>query len=91
MTTKKPFRKTSTQTLSHWVKDVLKESGIDTLVFSAHSTRHASTSAAKRLGVDIEVIRKTAGWTKNSATFAKFYDRNIISDRQEFALSILEN
>lgn len=41
---KKPFRKVTSQTLSRWIKDILFESGIDTSVFSAHSTRHASTS-----------------------------------------------
>ena len=88
---KKPIRNVSTQTLSHWVKDILNSSKIDTTVFSAHSVRHASTSAAKRLGVDIELIRKTAGWSKHSETFAKFYDTNVVTDRRQFALSILES
>jgi len=58
---KKPFKRASTQTLSRWVKDCLGESGIDTESFSAHSTRHASTSTAKQRGVNIDVIRKSAG------------------------------
>ena len=60
---RKPFKDVSAQSLSRWVKEVLSEYNIDTTIFSAHSARHASTSAAKRLGVDIELIRKTAGWT----------------------------
>ena len=43
----------------------IKNTDVDTSVFTAHSTRHASTSAAKRRGVDLDLIRKTAGWTKN--------------------------
>ena len=71
------------------MKETLNKSGLDTIIFSTHSTRHASTSAAQRLGVDIEVIRKTAGWTKSSETFAKFYNRDIVSDQEQFALPIL--
>lgn len=44
---KKPFKNISTQTLSRWVKDMLRESGVNTKIFSAHSTRHAATLAAK--------------------------------------------
>ena len=51
--TRKPYKAVSVQTLSRWVKEVLLEVGVDTDIFSAHSTRHASTSAAKRQGVDI--------------------------------------
>lgn len=87
----KPTKPVSSQTLGHWVKEILALSGIDTSIFSAHSTRHASTSKAKSLGVDLGLIRKTAGWSENSVTFAKFYDRKIISDKQKFALSILNN
>lgn len=54
-------------------------------------TRHASTSAAKRLGVDIEIVRKTVGWSKSLETFAKFCDREIVPDREIFALSILNS
>lgn len=88
---KKPFKAVCAQTLSRWIKDVLSEAGVDTTKFSAHSTRHASTSAAKRAGVDIELIRKTAGWSKNSKTFARFYNRDVAVDSRQFALSILDS
>lgn len=70
---KKPFKRASTQTLSRWVKSILGDSGIDTNLFSAHSTRHASTSAASRKDINIDTIRKSAGWTEKSATFTRFY------------------
>ncbi|XP_063993907.1 uncharacterized protein LOC135171353 [Diachasmimorpha longicaudata] len=72
-----------------WVKDVLNECGIDTNIFSAHSTRHAATSAAKRKGVNSDLIRKSAGWTTNSATFARFYDRPLVQDPRSFSRAIL--
>lgn len=86
---KRPHNKVSSQTLGHWIKNILLKSGIDTSIFSAHSTRHASTSSANRLGVSIDVIRKTAGWTESSSVFARFYNRDIISDPNQFANSIL--
>ncbi|CAH2217094.1 jg25651 [Pararge aegeria aegeria] len=78
LTTKKPYRAASSQTLGRWIKQTLQESGIDTSLFSAHSTRHASTSAAFRAGISVDVIRKTAGWSDQSAVFANFYNRPII-------------
>lgn len=86
-----PHSKVSSQRLSHWIKDTLQLSGIDTSVFCAHSTRHAATSAAKRHGINLDIIRKTAGWTNSSSTFARFYNREIINDDNQFALSILSN
>lgn len=80
LTTKKPIHNASTATISRWIRDVLTESGIDTAVFTAHSTRHASTSAARRKGVSVDIIKKTAGWSGESLTFAKFYNRPITVD-----------
>lgn len=86
---KRPFKSVCSQSLSRWIKGTLKESGIDTTIFSAHSTRHASTSAARRLGVSIDLIKKTAGWTGNSEAFAKFYNREVSSNSTEsFARSL---
>lgn len=80
LTTKKPIHNAAASTISRWIRQVLSDSGVDTNVFSAHSTRHASTSAAKRNGVSIDIIKRTAGWSGNSLTFAKFYNRPIIID-----------
>ncbi|KAJ8915266.1 hypothetical protein NQ315_014773 [Exocentrus adspersus] len=79
ITHKKPHRRASTQTLSRWIKEILRKSGIDTNKYKAHSTRHASTSAANRAGVNLDEIRKTAGWTEKSVVFAKFYNRSLVN------------
>lgn len=86
---KRPFKTVSTQTLSRWLKDTLRGCGLDTNTFSAHSTRHAATSLAKRKGINIDIIRKSAGWTEKSATFARFYDRPVIQDVRSFGQAIL--
>uniref|UniRef100_A0A6V7IJE1 Tyr recombinase domain-containing protein n=1 Tax=Bracon brevicornis TaxID=1563983 RepID=A0A6V7IJE1_9HYME len=86
---KKPHKAVGTQTLSKWIKITLIDSGIDTKMFSAYSTQHASTSAAKRNIVTIDSILKTAGWTQKSKTFAKFYDRPIVGNKTMFACAVL--
>lgn len=88
LTFKKPHSKASSQTISRWLRQVLAESGVDVKMFGAHSTRHASTSAAASAGVDINTIHKTAGWTSTSLTFARFYNRPLNTDGA-FAHSIL--
>ncbi|EFN80918.1 hypothetical protein EAI_04706, partial [Harpegnathos saltator] len=72
----KPYSSVSSQTLGRWVKSVLEASGIDVSIFS-HSTRHASTSLAASRGININEIRRTAGWSKSSDVFARFYNRPI--------------
>lgn len=87
ITYRRPHKAATTQSISRWIKQVLSESGVDISVFGAHSTRHASTSAANSAGVNIETIRKTAGWTSSSNSFARFYNRTVI-DVGEFARSV---
>lgn len=87
---RKPYKKVGTQSLSRWLKTVMSDSGVDTSMFTAHSTRHASTSAALADGVDIETIRKAAGWSPSSETFARFYNRPIVAmDNNDLALAVL--
>lgn len=87
---RKPFNKVGPQTLAHWVKKVLHKSGIDVGVFGAHSTRHASTSAAHRSGVSLEVIRKAAGWSDTSNIFLKYYKRDCIANPDDFVSNIFD-
>lgn len=77
LTYKKPHKAASSQSISRWIKHLMAESGIDVCTFSAHSTRHASTSAALAAGLSVDAIRKTAGWTSTSTAFARFYNRPI--------------
>lgn len=92
LTTKKPIHSASASTISRWIKQVLSDSGIDTTIFSAHSTRHAATSAADRRGISVELIRKTAGWSGNSLVFAKFYKRPLSNNTDRlFAETVYNN
>lgn len=75
-----PYKAVSSQTLGRWVKTELHTAGVDTNIFSAHSTRHASTSSAASKGISLEEIRRTAGWSKSSEVFARFYNRPILNN-----------
>lgn len=89
LTLRRPVHNASPSTIGRWIKDVLADSGVDTNVFGAHSTRHASTSAARRKGASIDVIKRAAGWSGNSLTFARFYNRPVTTDlNMEFANSV---
>ena len=65
------FNPVCSQTISRWINNVLIEAGIDK-TYTAHSTRHASSSKALRQGLNINCINKAVGWSKNSKTFYNF-------------------
>lgn len=90
ISTIRPHKKASSQTISNWAKDILLLSGVDTNQFSSHSFRHSATSKAANLGVSLDTIMSSAGWTKTSKVFANFYHRPILTN-EDFGLSILRN
>ena len=88
---KRPFKSICAQTLSHWIKDILTRCKIYTSVFSGYSARHASTSAAYIKGLNIVQINERAGWTKESQTLARFYNRPLVEKDDAFARVVLES
>jgi site-specific recombinase XerD len=84
----KPHNPVSSQSISRWLVEVLKLSGIDSSKFHAHSYRHASTSKAESAGVNIDTIFKRVGWTSKSKMFARYYKRPI-ENVTEFAENVL--
>lgn len=90
LTTKKPYKGTSSQTISRWIKEGLKLAGIDTNKFRPHSTRHASTSAAYRAGLSVHCIAQAAGWSSKSQMFAKFYNRPLENKNSSLAHYVLD-
>ena len=59
-----------------WVKNYLSLAGVDSSVFSAHSTRGAASSKAAWIGVPVDAILEAADWSRPS-TFSRFYRRDI--------------
>ncbi|CAL8110304.1 unnamed protein product [Orchesella dallaii] len=74
-----PYKNVGSQTISRWLKTVLKDAGIDTTIFTSHSYRHASTSKAFACGVGIDIIFDSAGWMHESKVFGKYYNCKINS------------
>ncbi|ODM87763.1 Tyrosine recombinase XerD [Orchesella cincta] len=83
----KPYRPVCSQTISRWIKTALGKAGIDVNLYKAHSVRHSATSAANRGGLTVEQILSHVGWSKNSTTFARFYNRPLDSS-SDFPLSV---
>ena len=73
---RKPYTAISAATIGRWIKQVLQQAGVDTEVFTAHSTRSAACSAARARGVSIADVMATAGWPRKS-TFEHFYHKPI--------------
>lgn len=88
LTSTRPHKAVSRDTISNWIKTTLRASGIDLHIFSSHSTRSAATSAALEAKVPLATILQTAGWSGDSS-FRKFYNKPIIRDTT-FADAILK-
>lgn len=86
---KRPYKPIGVQTISRWIRQTLIDCGVDNF-FTAHSTRHASTSFAAKKGISVDLIKKAAGWTADSQVFAKFYDRPIVNS-DDFANAVFSN
>ena len=72
----KPHKGVKPCTVGRWLKCVLQQAGIDTSIFTAHSTRGASCSKAYTQGSSVSDILQMANWS-NVSTFKKFYQREI--------------
>ena len=88
LTIKKPFRAATSQSISRWLRSVLEICKIDGQ-YTGHSTRHASTSNAFKKGININIIKKAAGWSANSNVFSKFYNRPIEYVDKHFAQNLI--
>ena len=84
----KPHKAVSRDTVARWTKVILKESGINTDVYSAHSTRAASVSKASNRQVPIDQIMANAGW-RSADTFRRFYNKPI-EENNTMAQAVLE-
>ena len=72
ITTTKPYKTTSQDTLDRWIKT------IDISIFSPHSTRSAPTTRAATK-IPIDTVLKI-GDLRSMRTFAKHYNKDIITN-----------
>ena len=75
-------------TIGHWLKNLIKEAGIDTslytacsilhtpycTLYTAYSIQRAATYLEKAVGVPMTEILKAANWS-SASTFCRFYNR----------------
>ncbi len=76
----KPHAKVTAATISRWVKMIMAMAGIDVSIYKSHSVRAASTSKAWELGVPLEEILRTAGWS-SAVTFANYYKKTVLKEK----------
>ena len=58
-----PHKGVSRDTIRRWLIGVLRKSGIDVSVFTAHSTRSAASSHAFAGGLPVDEVLQMAGWS----------------------------
>ena len=71
--TGKPVKR---QTISRWIRETMKMSGIDISIFAPHSSRGASISEATRRGASPNKILEQGNWS-NLGTYQRFYERAV--------------
>lgn len=76
ISSQKPYRQVSKDTVSRWVKEMMTNAGIDQN-FVSHSSRSAASSYAKTKGVSLREICDACGWS-NEKTFAIHYQKEIL-------------
>ena len=86
---KKPHASVSCDTIARWIRNVLQQSGVDTSVYSAHSTRAASTYAVAAMGCPIADILSPVDWA-NAKSFAWFYNKQTDEMCNQLDVKILE-
>ena len=84
----RPHKSVTKDAIARWIKAMLRRSGVDTTRFKVGSVRSAVTSKATAMSVPIASIMSKAGWTQES-TFAKFYDKHIVSEVDPFQEAVL--
>lgn len=85
----KPHAPVSCDTIARWLKSVLHRSGVDINVYTAHSTRAASTSCAVSMGCPIDNIMAQVGWSKET-TFAKYYNKKFTVENISLGQTLLK-
>ena len=82
-----PFLPVKASTIARYVRTMMKEAGIDTVTFSAHSARGASRCVDFRSeGLSMAHICKSAGWS-GCQTFARHYNKPI--QEEDFSSCLL--
>ena len=58
----KPHKKPAKYTIRRWILEMLNRTGVDTSIYTSHSTRHASSSNAVSCGALSNIVLSKGGW-----------------------------
>ena len=72
----KPHKPVTNSTVARWIRSTLQDAGINVSIFSAHSSRTASTSYSANTQLPLADILQAGGWA-NARTFAEHYNKPI--------------
>ena len=79
----KHHKEVSSSTISKWIKEVIKLSGINIEIFKGHSSRSASSTGAGLSGASTNDILNMGSWS-NEHTWQKFYNKPVITAAESF-------
>ena len=74
---------------SRWIKEILKETGIDVDVSKGHSSSSASTLKACLSGISVDDILSRGSWS-NESMWQKLYHKQVLSKEQLFEERVQE-
>ena len=83
----KPYKAVSRDTISRWANS-FGGGGINTNIYTSHTTRAASTTKAYSKNVPLDALMKAAGW-KSENTFHRFYNKPVQMDDVNLTEAIL--
>ena len=72
----KPYKKVLSNTISGWIKNILRLAKIGTDICKAHSTLSVSSANVKLKGVSLVDILKRGSWSRKS-TWQRFYNEDV--------------
>ena len=78
----RPHKQVEPSTISGWLKNVPKSSGINVSLFTAQSTGSAATLKPSAPGLSLIEILERGTWS-NKSTWQRFYKKDIITIRVE--------
>ena len=73
----KSYQSVSSSTLAKWLLSAMKNAGIDTACYKAHSARSAGASSMRNKGFSLAQVLSRGYWSDKSRTFHIFYDRTV--------------
>ena len=77
--------------IARWLKETMKDAGLDINIFKSHSVRGANCFKAAGADVTTRQILEAADWS-SEGTFQKFYHRSLDGDdKAKFGKSILSS